>query len=107
MTADGIIKHGTSTDVAVKMLREDLPLTTAVKNDFLQEINLSKRLRHPHLVAFLGACTNSDAPLALILELTPLGSLESLLKKRPEFGQYDRYGRPQAFINTLPLTLLA
>ncbi|KAL3278816.1 hypothetical protein HHI36_016337 [Cryptolaemus montrouzieri] len=42
-----------------------------------QELNILMSLRHPHIVPFIGLCTN---PLALVLDLAPQGALDLVLK---------------------------
>lgn len=89
MSAKGIEGQppGESTIVAVKMLR-NAP-SSKDQQDFLAEINLTRRLRHSNLVAFQGACTVPQTPLCLLLEFTPGGSLESWLRAKPIFIQND------------------
>ncbi|XP_060809328.1 leucine-rich repeat serine/threonine-protein kinase 1 [Amyelois transitella] len=42
-----------------------------------QELTILNQLRHPHVVPLLGVC---GAPLALLLELAPLGALDGVLR---------------------------
>jgi sterile alpha motif and leucine zipper-containing kinase AZK len=66
--------HGT--DVAVKRLRGPLP------SEFQRELAVLSRLRHPHLVLFMGACTTG--PPKIISELCEGGTLFHLLHQQKE-----------------------
>jgi hypothetical protein len=57
-------------------------LRTANEREFLNEVELMKRLRHPRLVTLLGVCTQ-ERPYMMILEYLPGGSLDQWL---PENG---------------------
>jgi serine/threonine protein kinase len=52
------------------------------EREFLNEVEVMKRLRHPRLVALLGVCTQAR-PYMMILEYLPGGSLDQWL---PENG---------------------
>nr|BAG55495.1 protein tyrosine kinase [Monosiga ovata] len=52
----------------------------ANQSRFLQEIELMKSLRHPHIVQMLAACT-SDGPPLMILEFMAEGSLDHFLRR--------------------------
>jgi abelson tyrosine-protein kinase 1 len=81
---------GTVDFVAVKMLKSEAlagaPASKAAfakaEADFLGEIDLMKRLRHPNLVALLGVCTRAP-PLFAVIEFLKGGSLDLWL---PENG---------------------
>ncbi|XP_049933556.1 U-box domain-containing protein 33-like [Nymphaea colorata] len=59
------------TTVAIKMLNSES--TQAGGSEFHQEVNVLSRVRHPHLVTFIGGCTEA---CALVYEYLPNGSLE-------------------------------
>jgi len=69
--------HGT--DVAVKKLRRSGPLST----EFIREIAVFTRLRHPNLVLFMGATTLQAQPM-IISEFCAGGTVFALLHQRPE-----------------------
>ncbi len=48
-----------------------------------QELNILLTLRHPHIVPLVGFCTK---PLALILQLAPMGSLDVIIKNYRRSG---------------------
>jgi serine/threonine protein kinase len=66
--------------VAVKMLRgsNSSPAAARAEAEFVAEIELMKRLRHPNLVALLGVCTRAP-PFWAVLELLHGGSLDEWL----------------------------
>ena len=68
------------TVVAAKMLRADAP--PAAEAEFLAEMPLMMKLRHPQLVGLLGVVTKSD-PLLLVLEYLPGGALDRWLLGHP------------------------
>ncbi|CAN6461652.1 unnamed protein product [Victoria cruziana] len=61
------------TTVAIKLLNSE---SMQGGSEFHQEVNVLSRLRHPHLVTLIGACTES---CALVYEYLPNGSLEDRL----------------------------
>ncbi|PXF41155.1 Serine/threonine-protein kinase EDR1 [Gracilariopsis chorda] len=68
--------------VAVKTLQkleEDDP--QALKAEFMVEMKLMSKLRHPNIVEFIGACIHSPN-LAIILEFMPGGSLYRAIHRR-------------------------
>lgn len=71
--------HGT--DVAVKKLRRSGPLNT----EFIREIAVFTRLRHPNLVLFMGASTLKAQPM-IISEFCAGGTVFALLHQRPELS---------------------
>jgi serine/threonine protein kinase len=65
--------------------------------DFLSEIDLMKRLRHPNLVTLLGVCTRAP-PFFAIVEFLKGGSLDSWL---PENGHKLLHPAPTKLIHML------
>lgn len=69
------------TEVAVKRLKlvhfDDL-----AEKEFIREIELMNRMRHPNIVEFIGAIQEPDR-LCLVTEFVALGSLASQLRKGP------------------------
>ncbi|CAF0916466.1 unnamed protein product [Adineta steineri] len=63
--------------VAVKTLKETMSL-----QDFLEEADVMKDLKHPNLVQLLGICT-LEPPYYIITEFMPHGCLLDYLKIRP------------------------
>ncbi|WVZ82386.1 hypothetical protein U9M48_029653 [Paspalum notatum var. saurae] len=66
----GILRNMT---VAVKVLKPD---NLHGQSQFEQEVAILSRVRHPHLVTLLGACSESST---LVYEFLPNGSLEDFL----------------------------
>ncbi|XP_024451879.1 U-box domain-containing protein 33 isoform X2 [Populus trichocarpa] len=66
----GFLRH---TPVAIKMLNPESMQGHAV---FKQEVDVLSKLRHPHLVTLIGACSEA---CALIYEYLPNGNLEDRL----------------------------
>ena len=64
-----------TTDVAVKKLKQD---TISIK-EFLEEVSLTKQLRHPKLVQLYGVCTKAE-PIYIITDLMKHGSLLTYLR---------------------------
>lgn len=48
-----------------------------------QELNILINLKHPHIVPLIGICTN---PLAIVLDLAPMGALDKRLKHYQRSG---------------------
>ncbi|KAF6150362.1 hypothetical protein GIB67_034061 [Kingdonia uniflora] len=69
--------HGS--DVAVKILMEQ-DFHVVRLNEFLREVALMKRLRHPNIVLFMGAVTQPPN-LSIVTEYLSRGSLYRLLHK--------------------------
>ncbi|XP_064420345.1 discoidin domain-containing receptor 2 isoform X2 [Latimeria chalumnae] len=65
--------------VAVKMLRSDA--TKNARNDFLKEIKIISRLKHPNIIRLLGVCIHDD-PLCMITEYMENGDLNQFLSQR-------------------------
>ena len=64
-----------TTEVAVKKLKQD----TISVNEFLEEVSLTKQLRHPTLVQLYGVCTKAE-PIYIITDLMNHGSLLTYLR---------------------------
>ncbi|XP_071806709.1 uncharacterized protein [Asterias amurensis] len=87
--ADGIIKKGIMTTVAVKMLKTSA--TETDKSDFNKERNMYLNLgSHPNVVKMLGFCTEQE-PYFLIMEYLPNGNLQSYLR-HIRTGSKEQYG---------------
>ncbi|XP_062226692.1 serine/threonine-protein kinase CTR1-like isoform X2 [Phragmites australis] len=69
--------HGS--DVAVKVLTDQDVGETQLK-EFLREIAIMKRVRHPNVVLFMGAVTKCSH-LSIVTEYLPRGSLFRLINK--------------------------
>lgn len=69
--------HGS--DVAVKVLT-DQDVGEAQLKEFLREIAIMKRVRHPNVVLFMGAVTKCPQ-LSIVTEYLPRGSLFRLINK--------------------------
>ncbi|XP_033641683.1 fibroblast growth factor receptor 2-like [Asterias rubens] len=71
--ADGILRHGVNSVVAIKMLKENA--TPTDHQDLLKELGVMKILKpHPNIVTLFGCCTMEDPPL-IIMEYLPNGNL--------------------------------
>ncbi|PIM98663.1 Tyrosine kinase [Handroanthus impetiginosus] len=77
----GIVHHAdwNGCDVAVKILMEQDFHASQFK-EFLQEVAIMKRLRHPNIVLFMGAVTEPPN-LSIVTEYLSRGSLYRLLHK--------------------------
>ncbi|XP_022101392.1 proto-oncogene tyrosine-protein kinase receptor Ret-like isoform X2 [Acanthaster planci] len=76
--ADGIVKKGVMTTVAVKMLKTTA--TEGDKRDFEKERSMYLNLgTHPNVVTMLGFCTEKE-PFFLIMEYLPNGNLQTYLR---------------------------
>eukprot|EP00249_Psilotum_nudum_P034464 c53552_g1_i1 orf=224-1552(+) len=73
------------TEVAVKLLKYSLAEGTEKLNAFRSELALLQKLRHPNVVQFLGAVTQST-PMMIILEFLPKGDLFEYLTKKGGIG---------------------
>ncbi|KAL1449348.1 hypothetical protein MTO96_028133 [Rhipicephalus appendiculatus] len=71
---------GRSIPVAVKILKEDALSQPGAFEDFMKEVNAMQQLRHPNLVQLFGVVLS--APLMMVTELAPLGSLRDYLRKQ-------------------------
>ncbi|CAN8237363.1 unnamed protein product [Cochlearia groenlandica] len=81
--------HGS--DVAVKILMEQDFHAERV-NEFLREVAIMKRLRHPNIVLFMGAVTQPPN-LSIVTEYLSRGSLYRLLHKSGANEQLDERRR--------------
>lgn len=70
------------TTVAVKTIRPSLSKDREVVKDFINEVELLVKLRHPNIVQFLGAVV-TQSPLMLVTEYLPGGDLHALIQKGP------------------------
>ncbi|XP_077539895.1 activated Cdc42 kinase isoform X2 [Haemaphysalis longicornis] len=71
---------GRTIPVAVKILKEDALSQPGAFEDFMKEVNAMQQLRHPNLVQLFGVVLS--APLMMVTELAPLGSLRDYLRKQ-------------------------
>ncbi|KAG8536591.1 hypothetical protein GDO81_026048, partial [Engystomops pustulosus] len=71
--------------VAVKMLRANV--TKTARNDFLKEIKIISRLKHPNIIRLLGVCVRDD-PLCMITEYMENGDLNQFLSQREIRSQF-------------------
>ncbi|KAG9448141.1 hypothetical protein H6P81_014269 [Aristolochia fimbriata] len=69
------------TQVAVKKLREDFLTDEDKVRAFRDELALLQKIRHPNVVQFLGAVTQST-PMMIITEYLPKGDLRAFLKRK-------------------------
>jgi len=78
--AFGVVYKGTifGKAVAIKKLNKQ-DFSSEVLEEFVKEVKVMCRIRHPNVVLFMGACTD-PGHLAIVTELLPKGSLETLLK---------------------------
>ncbi|XP_020595523.1 serine/threonine-protein kinase CTR1 isoform X2 [Phalaenopsis equestris] len=81
--------HGS--DVAVKVL-EDQDFYDDQMKEFLREVAIMNRVRHPNLVLFMGAVTKRPH-LSIVTEYLPRGSLYHLLSKANAGELLDRRRR--------------
>ncbi|GAA0153592.1 hypothetical protein LIER_11793 [Lithospermum erythrorhizon] len=69
----GLLRH---TQVAIKMLNSN---SSQGPSEFLQEVNILSKLRHPNLVTLIGACPEA---WTLVYEYLPNGSLEDRINPK-------------------------
>ncbi|KAM4101052.1 hypothetical protein ACB094_05G113700 [Castanea mollissima] len=67
--------------VAVKRLEEELISDDEKVKSFRDELALLQKIRHPNVVQFLGAVTQSS-PMMIVTEYLPKGDLRAFLKKK-------------------------
>lgn len=67
--------------VAVKKLKDEVLSDEDQVRRFHDELALLQRLRHPNIVQFLGAVTQSS-PMMIVTEYLPRGDLRELLKRK-------------------------
>ncbi|PIN05268.1 Non-specific protein-tyrosine kinase [Handroanthus impetiginosus] len=86
VSSGGLIKASWyRTPVAVKRIIPSFSDESLVIQDFRNEINLLMKLRHPNIVQFLGAVTESK-PLLFITEYLTGGSLDQHVKEKGPLG---------------------
>ncbi|KAK9051626.1 hypothetical protein SSX86_028253 [Deinandra increscens subsp. villosa] len=69
------------TQVAVKKLGDELFTDEDKVTAFRDELELLQKIRHPNVVQFLGAVTQSS-PMMIVTELLPKGDLKECLKRK-------------------------
>lgn len=72
---------GCAGDVAIKTFRPNgsAKSTKEQQKMFLSEVEMLRRLRHPRLLRFLGACVGEDQMLYIVTEYMPSGTMFDLL----------------------------
>lgn len=82
----GEVYRGTwrHTDVAVKKFLEQ-DLSPQLMQEFKAEVSIMKRLKHPNVVLFMGACTQPPN-LSIVTQFVPRGSLFRLLHRAGQQG---------------------
>ncbi|KNC72100.1 hypothetical protein SARC_15351, partial [Sphaeroforma arctica JP610] len=77
----GVVYAGSlyGSPVAIKMLHSNV----ADSDEFLNEIDVMRRLRHPNIVLFVGATVGPD-PLCIITELVSRGPLMKIIDDKKE-----------------------
>ncbi|CAE8694158.1 unnamed protein product, partial [Polarella glacialis] len=85
--------------VVVKALLHEASLNPQAADDLQAEINLLSQLSHPRIVAFLGACMEPGAPLALVTELAAGGNLHHAIHvRRREYSRDQRFQLAQELL---------
>ncbi|XP_022864138.1 integrin-linked protein kinase 1-like [Olea europaea var. sylvestris] len=69
------------TEVAAKTIRSSIASNQMVKENFLKELALWQKLRHPNIVQFLGVLNHPDR-LIFLTEYLRNGSLYDILKRK-------------------------
>lgn len=69
------------TEIAAKTIRSSIASNPRVRSDFMKELALWQKLRHPNIVQFLGVLKQSDR-LIFLTEYLRNGSLFDILRKR-------------------------
>ncbi|KAK6140619.1 hypothetical protein DH2020_025648 [Rehmannia glutinosa] len=69
------------TEVAAKTIRSSIASNKTVKDNFLKELGLWQKLRHPNIVQFLGVLKHPDR-LIFLTEYLRNGSLYDILRKK-------------------------
>ncbi|XP_057429746.1 integrin-linked protein kinase 1 [Lotus japonicus] len=69
------------TEVAVKKLGEDVLIDEEKVKAFRDELALFQKIRHPNVVQFLGAVTQSS-PMMIVTEYLPKGDLRDYLNRK-------------------------
>lgn len=85
----GIVYRGkwNETTVAIKQIKMDIVQQDKLE-EFKTEINVMSVIRHPNIVMFLGACTESPN-LCIVLEYCSRGSLWNCLHKKEIKMQWE------------------
>ncbi|EGG24853.1 SH2 domain-containing protein [Cavenderia fasciculata] len=78
-------------EVAIKKLTQQFYDET-VLNEFRKEVCLMTKLRNPHLLLFMGACT-TPGDLCIVTELMPKGSVHALLRLKEDSPDYIDFKR--------------
>ncbi|EFA85214.1 SH2 domain-containing protein [Heterostelium album PN500] len=78
-------------EVAIKKLTQQFYDET-VLNEFRKEVCLMTKLRNPHLLLFMGACT-TQGNLSIVTELMPKGSVHALLKCKEDSADFIDFKR--------------
>ncbi|XP_058771411.1 integrin-linked protein kinase 1-like isoform X1 [Vicia villosa] len=68
-------------EVAVKKLGEDVIINEEKVKAFRDELALFQKIRHPNVVQFLGAVTQSS-PMMIVTEYLPKGDLRDFMKRK-------------------------
>jgi len=77
-------------EVAVKKMRTSgKSITPEELRNFLHEIDIMSKLRHPNIVLFLGACLKYP-DICLVTEFVHQGDLHQFLKKNPKLPWINR-----------------
>ncbi|XP_028406855.1 leucine-rich repeat serine/threonine-protein kinase 1-like [Dendronephthya gigantea] len=78
--------------VSPTTIEEDLRRTKVLSSfvELRQEVSVLGRLNHPCVVALIGVCIQ---PMCIVLELSPLGSLFSILEKEMSKMKAERFQR--------------
>lgn len=74
----------TGQQVALKVLAPDLSLDPKVAKRFEREMDILRKLKHPHIIRYYGGST-SGAQRYYAMELLSGGALDTLLKKKGRF----------------------
>ncbi|XP_018330400.1 fibroblast growth factor receptor homolog 1 isoform X2 [Agrilus planipennis] len=98
--ANGLIKHGQTSVVAVKMLKEGH--TDNEMMDLVSEMEMMKMIgKHINIINLLGCCTQGG-PLYVVVEYAPHGNLRDFLRQhRPSSGYEPAVGMTQKEHKTL------
>ena len=90
--AFNILKNGTETTVAVKMLKEGHTDNDMI--DLVSEMDMMKMIgRNKYIINLLGVCTQ-DGPLHVIVEFAEHGNLRDFLRKHNNVE--EGYERPNS-----------
>ena len=73
--------------VAIKLMNYVPHMDDTRAHDFLHEINILRRLNHPNVLGFMGACTRPGERFAIVTEFMDGGSVHALRTTYTEAGQ--------------------